>query len=226
MSTVVKKKPVKKSASAVRRTVRKRVIHKKEEPLTYEKVLQLFKETDKRLEEKFRETDRILKEQSRETDRMLKEQSKETGRRLNELHGLFTSQWGKLVEALLGVGCLKVFQEKGIKVYQSFGNPISKMDGKTMEIDVLLANGTEAVLIEVKTTAKVSHVKELLEDLKEFKTFFPRYADCKVYGAIAALKFNEQSDRYAASQGLFVVEPAGEGLVNIKNTNDFKPKAF
>ena len=207
----VKKKPLS------RRTLRKSAPSGENE-LNFEKVWKMFQETDR----KFQETDKRFQD----TERILNEQSKKTDKKISELTGLFDSQWGKLVEALLGVGCLKVFKERGIKVYQSFPNAISKMDGKSMEIDVLLANGNEVVFIEVKTTARVSHVKELVDDLKEFKKFFPRFADCKVYGGLAALKFYEASEKYATTQGLFIIEPAGEGLVRIQNEDSFVPRVF
>jgi hypothetical protein len=207
----VKKKPLN------RRIARKRTLVGEHE-LSFEKVWKMFQETDK----KFQETDKRFQD----TERILNEQSKKTDKKISELTGLFDSQWGKLVEALLGVGCLKVFKERGVKVHQSFANAKSKIDGKNMEIDVILANGTEVVVIEVKTTARVSHVKELVEDLKEFKLFVPRCADCKVYGGLAALKFHEASEKYAATQGLFIIEPAGEGLVRIQNEGDFIPRVF
>ena len=42
----------------------------------------------------------------------------------------------------------------------------------------------------------------------------------------AGLKFNAQSNKYAAKNGLFVIEPAGEGLVKIQNAANFVPKGF
>jgi len=129
VNTVVKNK--KKKATALLRAKAKK--QGGSERLTYDKLLKLFEQTDK----KFQET---------------REQMKDTDKKIKELAGLFTTQWGKLVEALLGKGCLSLFIQRGIKVTQTSANAISKRDGKIMEIDVLLVNGTEAVVIEVKTT--------------------------------------------------------------------------
>ncbi|MBW8051220.1 MAG: DUF3782 domain-containing protein [Cytophagales bacterium] len=169
-------------------------------PLTFEKVWQMFQETDK----KFQETDKEI----------------------SKLAGLFTTQWGKLVEALVKPGTLELFKKRGIKVNQFSTNTLSHRKGETMEIDVLLVNDTEVVVGEVKTTAKVSDVKHLIECLKNFKKFFSQYKKYTVYGAIAGLRLDEQCDRYAASQGLFVVEFTGKGLARIKNKKNFIAKKF
>jgi len=230
MTTLIKKKRIKrKSATLAHKPLKK---YKREEPLTYEKVLKLFQDTDK----KFQDTDKKIhetSEQIKETDRTLNEKFsatdkkfQDTDKKMKELQGLFTTQCGKLVEALLGKGCLSLFIQRGIKVNQTAANIQSRREGKTMEVDVLLVNDTEAVVIEVKTTARVQHVKELIEDLKEFKTFFSQYKSYKIYGGLAALKFEEESHKYATSQGLFVIESTGEGLVQIQNKKEFTPKGF
>jgi len=191
---------------------------KKNEPLTFEKVWQMFQETDK----KFQETDRILRESKAETDR----QSKETDKKIRELAELFTGQWGKLVEALLGPGCLSLFIEKGIKVTQTSANVTNTKNGRTMEIDILLVNDTELVVIEIKSTASVKYIDKLLLDLQEFKQFFPQYKNYKVYGAMAALRYYAECDKYAQKKGLFVLKSTGENLIQMQNDKKFKPKAF
>jgi Holliday junction resolvase len=154
------------------------------------------------------------------------EYKKESQKRIKQLEDLFTSQWGKLVEALLSPGCKKIFKERGINIHYSGSNVEAEINGEKMEIDVLLENENDVVVIEVKTTAKVKHINELIEELKDIKRFFPRFEGKNIYGAIAALKFHEGSDKYAESKGIFVIEPSGENFVTIKNLKDFKPKKW
>jgi hypothetical protein len=187
-------------------------------PLDFEQVWKMFQETDK----KFQVTQKVLDEKFRET----KEQMKETDKKVKELAELFTGQWGKLVEALLGPNCIKIFQERGIKITETCSNVQSSRGGENTEIDVLLANDTETVVVEIKTTARISNINRLIKTLGRFKTFFPRYSECRVYGAVAALKYYEQSDQYASRKGLFVIKPKGEGLVEITNPPGFRPKAY
>ncbi|MBI4648222.1 MAG: hypothetical protein HY738_16970 [Bacteroidia bacterium] len=204
-------------------------LHQSEETPSFEKVWLLIQETDRILTEKFqetreqmKETDRILTEKFQETDKKFQE----TDKKIKELADLFTGQWGKLVEALLGPNCIKLFQARGIAISQTHPNVHVSRGGKNMEIDILLVNDTEIVIVEIKTTAKISHIKKLIKTLKEFKTFFPHYFGCKVYGAVAALKYYEESDKYAEGKGLFVIHSRGEGLLEIKNVQGFKPKEF
>ena len=201
------------------------------EPLTFEKVWLMFQETDKKFQEtdkKFQETDKKSQETERkfqETERMLTEKFLETDKLIKNLANLFTTQWGKLVEALLAPGCLKMFKDINIKVNQSSSNVIIEENGeKKMEIDVLLVNDSEIVVIEVKTTSTVTDVKEFLEKLKKFKIYFKEYANYKVYGAIAALRFVGASDTFAEKSGLFVIKSHGEGLMKIINQKGFQPR--
>jgi len=194
----------------------------KSEPLTFEKVWLMFQETDRKFQESKLEWDR----QSKETDRILRESNAKTDKRIKELAELFTGQWGKLIEALIAPGCLALFKERGIKVTQRYPSPYSEKNGKTMEIDVLLVNDTELVVIEIKTTASVRHIDELLLDLQEFRYFFPHFKNYKIYGAIAALRYYAEGDKYAQRKGLFVLKSTGENLIQMQNDIKFKPKAF
>ena len=190
-------------------------------------IWRLFKETDARLDKLFRETDEQFKETAarfRETDARLDALFKETDKKINKLNGLFSNQWGSLVESLVEPRALKLFQERGIKVRQVFQRVKVKVDGQDrMELDLLLANENEVVVIEVKSTLRAEHVNELLEKVKKFTTYFPQYAEYKVYGGVAGLKIEEGVERYAYRKGLFVLLAMGEGLAEIKNDKGFKP---
>jgi hypothetical protein len=45
-------------------------------------------------------------------------------------------------------------------------------------------------------------------------------------GAVAALKYEGQSDKFAYRQGLFVLKSMGEGIIKIANDDKFLPKTF
>jgi len=48
----------------------------------------------------------------------------------------------------------------------------------------------------------------------------------RALGAMASIASDEQSERYAAVQGLFVLGLTGENLVSIRNPPDFVPRDF
>jgi hypothetical protein len=181
-------------------------------------VWQLFKETDA----KFKETDAKFKETQGELDRRFKE----TDKKINQLSGLFSSQWGKLMEALVEPGALRLFRERGIRVNHIFPRAKSQLNGRSLEVDLLLENTDVVIVVEVKSTLKVSDVTDFLGDLAQFLDFFPRYQSYRIYAGVAALNIDEEADRYAYRQGLFVLGLSGEGVVQLKNDIDFQPKDF
>jgi hypothetical protein len=185
----------------------------------------LFKETDA----KFKETDARFKEtdaQFKETDARLAEQFAETDRKITRLEGILGMQWGRLMEALVQPGLLKLFQQRNIEVRYVSQRIKAHVDGETMEIDLLLENGLEMVAVEVKTRFGVREVDEFLNDLDQLTHFFPRYKDNIIYGAIASLEMPASVSRYAYKKGLFVLTVEGEGLVQLKNDAKFQPKNF
>lgn len=189
------------------------------EPLSFEKVWRMFQETDR----KFQESERLLTEKSQETDRKFQE----TDRKIKELAYLFTGQWGKLVEALMAPGCLKLFRERGIDVVRCHPNvTVEKNRNRIMEIDLLLINAGEIVVEEIKTTAVRNDIDDHLKRLSKFRHYFPEYRAWKVYGAIGALVYFENSDDYARENGFFVLKATGEGLVEMDNPPDFRPALF
>jgi hypothetical protein len=181
-------------------------------------VWQLFKETDA----KFKETDARFKE----TDARLDKLFRDTDQKINRLEGLFGSQWGKMIEALVQPNALHLFQQRGIQVRYVYERAKSQRNGRTLEFDLLLENSHEVVVIEVKSVLRVSDVNDFLADMSQFLDFFPRYRDYRVYAGVAGLDIVEDADRYAYRQGLFVLGVVGEGVVQIKNDLNFKPKDF
>jgi len=95
-----------------------------------------------------------------------------------------------------------------------------------MEIDLLLVNGESLVVVEVKSTLRVDDVRDLLDDLKAFPRFFPEYQGYRLFGAVAALNFDESSERYAYRQGLFVLTMGRQELVTLRNDKAFRPLDF
>ena len=81
------------------------------------------------------------------------------------------------------------------------------------------------MVVEVKTTLRVKHVKEFLWELDQFTEWLPEYRGRRVYGAVAYIKVVEEAEKYAARQGLFVIR-ATRSSASILNPAGFKPKCF
>lgn len=99
-------------------------------------------------------------------DRRFEEAGKQTAaaieRAIRELTGVFTSQWGRLMEALVEPSCVHEFRSRGIEISRT-NQRVKGIDstGRQSEVDVLLGNGEEVVAIEVKSVLKVRDVNEI-----------------------------------------------------------------
>jgi len=182
------------------------------------------KETERLLQEqaqdskqRFQETERLLKEQARETDRQI--------RRVNRQIGDLGNRLGEFVEWQVRPSAVRLFQDRGIAVYELASDVTIQRDGEGLEIDLLAINTTEAVLIEVKSKLTQNDVDEHLERLGKFKRLMPRYQDVRAMGAVAAMVVPQDVARYAYRQGLFVMAQSGDDMVILNDTN-FTPKAW
>lgn len=195
-----------------------------------EEIWKILRETDLILKENAllqQDTDRRMKEtdrQMQETDRRMKETDRKLDR-LAEQIGDLTGKWGRFVEGLVAPACETLFAERGIPVHQVFPRVRVRKGGRTMEIDLLVVNEGHAVLVECKSTLKVQDVRDHIARLAEFKSFFPRYADCIVLGAVAGMVIEEAADVFAAREGLFVLAQAGD-TVRLLNRDGFAPRAW
>jgi hypothetical protein len=187
------------------------------QPLDFQQVWLMFKETDK----KFQETDKLLTEKFQETEKLFKE----TDKKIRKLDQLFTSQWGKLVESLVKGDLIKLLKRKGIGVERTQQRVEGNHKGQNFEYDIIAINGAEIVIVEVKTTLRPDDVDDFHKKIWKAKTYMPEFHDKIVYGAMAFITADGSSDRMAEKQGFFVIRATGSSS-SIINQEDFKPKAF
>ena len=180
-----------------------------------EKRREAKREAEREKERKEREEAEKKREAEREKERKEAERiMRKSDTRIDRMVDMFTTQWGKLVEALCKPAALKLFKKSGIGVNQIYKecahgkDPISGED--RVEIDVLYENNHVMVATEVKTTCSKSDVDEFIAKMENFKTYFKVFADKTVYGAMAAIKYTQSADKYAQKKGLFVLTFSGE----------------
>ena len=189
-----------------------------------------MKETDRKMQEtaqQMKETDRKMKETDRkmqETDIKIKEtaqQMKETDKKLKAFIGETGNRWGKLGENLVKGSLAQRLKERNITVERV----ITNMKGPTSEFDIVAINGTEVVVIEVKSTLDPSDVEKFKKAMESFKALWPHFKDKKVYGGLAYLMgVNRNADSLAKKEGFFVISATGD--VIIQNKKGFKPRMF
>ena len=169
--------------------------HKSKHPEVNE-VWALLKENSNQLKE--------LRISQKETS----EQMKKTDKQIQKIGGRFNERWGTLVEALVEGKLVQLFKSEGIDIVQTHTRSIIEWrdpDGRehSREYDIIVANGTEVVVVEVKTTLCPRDIDYFVKSLKDFKKHFSRYNSATVYGAMAYLKSENKSHILAENEGFF-----------------------
>ena len=195
-----------------------------QQPATPEKVwatLDRITEKQEKAAKEIEEQRKEIKRQQKETKR----QQKEADRRMKKLEGLFTSQWGALMESLVEGDLVPLLQARGITVRYTHTRMRGRRDGEHYEFDILAENGEELVVVEVKTTLRAEDVAQFLGKLGKFTVYAPGYQGKKIYGAVAYLKTDASVVVHAERQGLFVIRATGNSA-SIVNEAGFVPRVF
>ena len=138
---------------------------------------------------------------------------------------LFISQWSNMVSTLCNGILLEILNARGCKVTSTSQQRKCRLHGQQFEFDIIAHDGNAIVIVEVKTTLRVKHVKEFVEKLSHAKNMLHEYQNYSIYRAMAFLRAEEASDVLAAKEKLFVIKATGNSA-SITNPNDFVPKVF
>ncbi|MEW6367722.1 MAG: DUF3782 domain-containing protein [Acidobacteriota bacterium] len=202
--------------------------------VSFEDIKQMFRETDRKFQEtdrKFQETDRKFEQTDRkfkETDRKFKETDRkfqETAQRLREVGeqvGGLGNRLGEFVEGVVRPGLVRIFRERGIDVMETHRDLEATRRGLSAQIDILVVNDADVVAVEVKSKLRTEDVDEHIERLGKFRALFPRYADARLLGALAAMVVSDEALAYASRKGMFVIGQRGDAAA-ILNPEGFKP---
>ena len=188
-----------------------------QEPATPEEIWAILREVSKKQEKSAEEAEKRRKEADREM--------KEARQWMKKLEGLFTSQWGALMESLVEGDLVALLQERGIEVQSTHTRVSGRRNGEHYEFDILAINGEEVVVVEVKTTLRSEDVTHFQEKLARFTEYEPVWKGKNIFGAVAYLKTDVSVRAYAERQGLFVIRATGSSA-SIINQADFQPRVF
>ena len=129
------------------------------------------------------------------------------------------------MESLIEGKLVEMLKARGIEVRQTsqrveVSYTTKEGDIYRREFDILAENGTEVVVVEVRTKLTPDKVKYFLRSLKDFKKYFPDYKSKNIYGAVAYLRSEAEAHLFSQKQGLFVIRATGNSA-SIINTKDF-----
>jgi hypothetical protein len=194
---------------------------------TFEKVWQMFRETDK----KFQETDRLIKEtgkQLKETDKQLQE----TGKQLKETHRAIdrlSSRQGELIEHIVLPNIIEKFNALGY-VFTRAGPSVDIVtsQGRSLtEVDIVLENGDYVLAVEVKTKPKVEDVQEHVTRMEILRRYADEHQDTRKYlGAVAGAIMSDQVRGYALKTGFYVLEQSGDTVKLASPPESWQPRTW
>jgi hypothetical protein len=201
------------------------------DPVTLQDIYDLFKASQADLQASAAEFDRRMAESKAEADR----RAAEADRRMERLEQLAANasrevsrlgdRWGLFVENIVAPAVLRLFQERGIEIRHLYRRAVSDIPGARMEVDILAVNGDVTVVVEVKSRLTKEDVDDFCESLQRFKQAFPERVNHQIYGAVAAIEFVKDIDRYAYRKGLFVIRQCGDS-VELANDGSFQLRAW
>ena len=198
----------------------------------YKDIAERFQETS----EQIKETDALVKatsEQIKETDALVNatsEQMKRTDERLKEMYTELNTNWSRLLESMVRGKLVELLRSRKIDVTRTYPNVKTHYmddDGKRREreFDIVVRNGTEVVVFEVKTTLRPENVEWFVSVMRNISRYFPEYATKRTYGGVAYVREESDAGRQAAEQGLYVIRATGDSA-SIVNDAEFKPVSF
>jgi len=142
----------------------------------------------------------------------------------------FANKFGIFWELMIVPNIREKFNELGFH-FESVGRNLEfdkpNTNGRTLaEVDILLENGDSAIVVEVKDNFKKKYLAEHLVRMKKLKTL-PRFANKKLYGAIAAGFVREESKQQAFEHGFYVLNRPDSMNVHIEQfPKGCKPRAW
>ena len=185
-----------------------------------------MKESRKETEKSLQETQRAMRESRKETEESFRNLNKS----LDKANGNFNNKWGAFMEGLVKGDIVRLLNEWNIQVEKVMPRVKIRRKDYTIknEYDLIVVNGAEIVVVEVKTTLSAEKLNIFVDKMVRFKKNFPEYSDKNIYGGVAYIEADGDSAKNAEKEGLFVIEaPGGPTSVStIINVQGFKPKAF
>jgi hypothetical protein len=168
------------------------------EGITFQAVLAMFQEADRRL--------------------------KETNRQLGNLN----NRIGKIVEGLMSPQLDKKFEDLGFSFINVSRNHAIKDYNKQRlaEIDVFLESGEYAMAVEVKVQPSMEDVRDHVKRMGILRQAADNRGDKRKYlGAVAGTVMDPRVLDYALKKGFFVIIPSGD-TVDIAVPAGFKPRVW
>lgn len=169
--------------------------------------------TDERLDAKFAEVLNMQKAtaaQIAKTEAIVAETEAQIAKTSKEV-GHLGSGRGEIAEEFFYQSLSKTPKIGGIYYDHVYRNWAHGIGGLSDEYDVILVNGEQLVLVEVKARASVSDINTLIKrKIPNFRHLFPHYANYKLQGAVASLTSSDTLIAKAKKAGVYFLTQQGD----------------
>jgi len=110
-----------------------------------------------------------------------------------------------------------MYEDKGFKINSLCKNykRKNKQLNLEMEQDVVLFTDTQVIVEEVKASCDKKDVEKFFRNMEKFKLLYDEYANKEVFGAVAAVNYEDGADTYARDLGLFVVRVSSDEIFSL-----------
>ena len=176
------------------------------------------KEFDRQLEKSREDFDREMKESRERFDRQMEKSREDSDRQkkeFNERLGAFTNLFGEISEYVIAPKLREKFTEFGFDFQKTNRNTSvsDRTNNISLEIDVMLENGDNALLVEIKTKLTIERINAHVERLNKMRKYANLHGDKRTFlGAVAGVVVSEEAREYALNQGFFLIEPSGDNF--------------
>jgi len=141
----------------------------------------------------------------REAQQAVKETQKNIGGLNNTL--------GSMVERIMTPALPQKFKSFGFSFDKITTVQWASRGNIYAEIDGLLENGTQAMVVEVKTTLEIEDVNDYIKRMEKIRKYADEHGDKREFlGAIAAMVIKPKPKEYTLNNGFFLIEPNGEDV--------------
>ena len=161
---------------------------------------------NKELRESQAKTDELMKKTEVEIAKMSQKVDK-----IADMFGSFGRNLGEITEEFFFNALSKTQMLGGIH-YDFIDKNLTRSSGKVQdEFDIVMVNGKDVAIIEVKYKAHETDLTKLLtKKHNNFKKLFPIYKDYQHHLVLASFSIYDQLKEQALSQGVMVLQRTGD----------------
>jgi len=160
--------------------------------------------------------------------RAFKEEMREDRKKAFRQWGEVTNKMGTLAEDFVAP-CVREIAERyfGCSDEEDFMvrryKRKPKEKGTRREFDIIAVYETMVILVEVKSTPRLSYIDEFIAVLKELPEYFPEYSGRSVIPVFASLYLPDEVIAYLTKNGIYAMA-IKEDMMDLINFESVKPK--